>query len=44
MDSNEILGGYIDFPAKLMVYEGNLDGNGKKKYRLHINFSSHKVE
>lgn len=37
-----IAGGYIDFPAKLMVnYDGQVDNDRKKVYRLHTNFSSY---
>ena len=40
-----ISGGYVDYPARLMVnIVGDLGVDGKKKYRLHTNFSAHKVE
>ena len=42
--SKAILGGYVDFPAKLMVYEGRLDNLGKKIYRMHTDFSKYELE
>ena len=42
-EAGTIVSGYLDFPAKLMVnYPGEFIGN-KKIYRLHTNFSKHKV-
>ena len=44
-DQGIITGGYVDFPARLMVnIAGDVDFDGKKKYKLHTNFSGHKVE
>ena len=40
-----ITGGYVEFPAKLMVnIAGDIGEDGKKKYRLHTNFSTQKIE
>ena len=40
-----ITSGYVDFPARLMVnIPGDLNRDGKKVYKLHTNFSLHKVE
>ena len=46
LDSGEITSGYVDFPAKLMVnYPGEVRAdNNKKAYKLHENFSKHKVD
>ena len=42
-DAGTIVSGYVDFPAKLMVnYPGEIMAN-KKVYRLHTNFSRHKI-
>ena len=44
-DGGVITSGYVDFPAKLMVnFAGDINRNGKKVYKEHTNFSSHKVE
>lgn len=42
-ESGEITGGYLEFPAKLFVTNGQVN-NGKKVYRLHTNFSRYKLE
>ena len=42
-ESGEITGGYLEFPAKLFVTNGQVI-NGKKVYRLHTNFSRYKLE
>ena len=40
-----ITGGYIDFPAKLMVnFGGEVNNLGKKVYKQHTNFSKHDFE
>ena len=40
-----ITGGYLEFPAKLMVnVGGEVSNRGKKIYRMHSNFSKHKFE
>ena len=37
----DIISGYVQFPAKLMVnYPGNINRFGKKVYQEHSNFSS----
>ena len=39
-----ISGGFVDFPARLMVnFTGDVAQNGKKVYKLHTNFSKEKV-
>jgi rubrerythrin len=43
-ESGAIKSAYIDFPAKLMVNNGETDTLGKKVYKLHTNFSRHKLE
>ena len=43
-ESGAITSGYIDFPAKLMVSTGETNNLGKKVYKLHTNFSRHKLE
>ena len=43
IDSGAITSGYVDFPARLMVnLPGDYNGN-KKVYKLHTNFSKHKI-
>ena len=43
-DSGTISGGFVAFPAKLMVnFDRELNSNGKKVYRLHSDFSSHEI-
>ena len=40
-----ITGGYVEFPAKLMVnIAGDIGEDGKKKYRLYTNFSTQKIK
>ena len=40
-----ITSGYVEFPAKLMVnIAGDIGDDGKKQYKLHTNFSAHKIE
>ena len=42
-ETGTITSGYVDYPARLMVnYPGEVISN-KKVYRLHTNFSKHKV-
>ena len=42
-DAGTITSGFVNFPARLMVnYPGEMNGN-KKVYKLHSNFSKHKV-
>ena len=44
-DNGTIASGYIEFPAKLFVNRvGELDNEGKKLYRLHINYSKYKID
>ena len=44
-DNGDISGGYINFPAKLMVnVNGQVDNLGKKIYSLHTDFSKHDVQ
>ena len=44
-DEGTITSGFVAFPARLMVNKaGELDRNGRKIYKQHSNFSSHKVE
>ena len=41
----QIVSGYVDFPAKLMVNNpGNINSEGKKIYTMHTNFSETKIE
>ena len=41
----QIVSGYVDFPAKLMVNNpGNINIEGKKIYTMHTNFSKTKIE
>ena len=43
-DQGVIAGGYIGFPAKLFVHHrGNVDGDGRKIYTFHTDFSRHDV-
>ena len=39
-DNNEIVSGYVAFPARLMVKTSNREGS---KYKLHKDFSKEKV-
>ena len=40
-----ITSGFVDFPARLMVnMPGEVGPTGKKMYKLHSNFSKHKVD
>ena len=40
-----ITSAYVAFPARLMVNApGDVDENGKKRYREHTNFSQYKIE
>ena len=39
-DNNEIVSGYVAFPARLMVKTSNRQGS---KYKLHKDFSKEKV-
>ena len=44
-ENGEITGGYVDFPARLMVnINGQVNTEGKKLYRLHTNFSNYELE
>ena len=42
-ENGTITSGYVDFPARLMVNTGETNELGKKVYKLHSNFSKHKV-
>jgi hypothetical protein len=43
--NGEISGGYVNFPAKLMVnVGGQVDNLGKKIYKLHTDFSKHEIQ
>lgn len=44
-DNGQIISGYIDFPAKLMVNNGEVDSHNpnRKIYKLHKNFSEVEV-
>ena len=45
LDANLISGGYIAFPARLMVNFGNMtNAAGHKMYKCHTDFSSHVIE
>ena len=42
--NGEITSGFVNYPARLMVnFRGDVDVNGKKIYKQHTDFSSHKV-
>ena len=44
-ESGSITSGYVQFPAKLMVNApGDVDRFGRKVYKQHSNYSSHKVD
>ena len=45
IDSGEIVSGYVDFPARLMVnVPGATRSDGKKRYEQHTDFSRYAVE
>ena len=43
-ENGTIPGGFVAFPARLMVPTGQINGKGKKIYRLQEDFSLHKIE
>ena len=44
-ESGIISSGYVDYPARLMVnIRGDVNGDNKKIYKLHTNFSKSPIE